>query len=64
MDASFASSNKDFVRSDAPGLKIVSAHAEVLDHFPVYMNRYQAFALVQWEIVETATVVVVVAVIG
>lgn len=47
-----------------PGLKVISAHIKVLDHFPVYSNGYQAFARVQREIVETATVIVVMVVIG
>ena len=52
--------NEDFVRSDVPGLKVVPAHIEVLDHFPIYTNGYKAFALVQWEIVVTATIVIIV----
>lgn len=47
-----------------PGLKVVSAHVEVFDHFPIHTNRYEALARVQWEIVVTATIVVVVVVIG
>lgn len=56
--------NEDFIRSDVPGLKVISAHIEMLDHFPVDTNRHQTFARVQREIAVTATVVVVVVVIG
>ena len=46
-----------------PGLKVVSAHIEVLDHFPVYTNWYEAFSLMKGKIVVTAAVIVVVVVI-
>ena len=55
---------QDFIRSDMPGLEVVSAHIEVLDHFPVHTDRYEALIFVKWEIVVTSTVVVVVVVIG
>lgn len=55
---------QDFIRSDMPGLKIVSAHIEVFDHFPVHENRYKTFSVKKREIIVTATVVVVVVVIG
>ena len=47
-----------------PGLEVVSAHIEVLDHFPVHTDRYEALTFVKREIVVTATVVVVVVVIS
>ena len=55
---------QDFIRSDMPGLEIISAHIEVLDHFPVHENRYETFSVKKREIVVTATVVVVVVVIS
>lgn len=54
----------NLVRSDMPGLKIVLAHIEVFHHFPVYTDWYEAFSRIKWEIVVTATVVVVVVVVG
>ena len=47
-----------------PGLKVVLAHIEVFHHFPVYADWYEAFSRLKWEIVVTATVVVVVVVVG
>ena len=55
---------QNLVRSDMPGLKIVLAHIEVFHHFPVYTDWYEAFSRIKWEIVVTATVVVVVVVVG
>lgn len=47
-----------------PGLKVVLAHIEVFHHFPVHADWYEAFSRLKWEIVVTATVVVVVVVVG
>ena len=57
-------SNQYFVRSDMPGLKVVLEHIEVFHHFPVHADWYEAFSRLKWEIVVTATVVVVVVVVG
>jgi hypothetical protein len=53
---------QNFVRSDMPGFKIISAHIEVLYHLPIDTNWYETFSLMRWEIVVTATIVVVVVV--
>ena len=55
---------QNLIRSDMPGLKVVLAHIEVFHHFPVHTDWYEAFSQMKWEIVVTATVVVVVVVIG
>lgn len=47
-----------------PGLKVVLAHIKVLHHFPVHTDWYEAFFRLKWEIVVTATVVVVVVGVG
>ena len=55
---------QNLVRSDMPGLKVVLAHIKVLHHFPVHTDWYEAFFRLKWEIVVTATVVVVVVGVG
>ena len=43
-----------------PSFKIILAHIEVLDHFPVYADWYEAFSFMKRKVVVTATVIVVV----
>lgn len=47
-----------------PGLKVVLAHIEVFHHFPVHADWYEAFSRIKWEVAVTATIVVVVIVVG